>query len=138
MRSAAEILPDYVARLAVDVVVDRQFARAHLDGSAVVVAGRALQPDELELVRLVRHRGAGLILRSYPADEQLVRVDDLQHHLLKLLQLVGREGFLDVEVEVEAVGDVGTDPQLGVRPQLLDGLCHHMGGGMAQHLESGR
>src|SRR5699024_12128486 len=46
--------------------------------------------------------------------EGLARLDDLHHRLLELLQVLRREGLLDVEVEVETVRDVGTDAELRV------------------------
>ncbi|GAP53977.1 hypothetical protein AHiyo6_05420 [Arthrobacter sp. Hiyo6] len=41
----------------------------------------------------------------------------------------------DVEVEVEAVGDVGADPELRVGAQLLHGLGHDVGGRMPEDIE---
>ena len=76
VRSAAEVLPDRLARLRVDVVVDRELAAADLDrlvvvAAALAVTGAALEPDELELVRLARELGACLVVGDDPAHEAL-------------------------------------------------------------------
>ncbi len=44
----------------------------------------------------------------------------------------GTERLGDVEVVVEAVGDRRADAQPGVGEELLDGLGHHVGGGVPQ------
>jgi hypothetical protein len=56
--AAAEVLPHDLA-LAVDVLVDGEFAAADLDGG-LFVAALALVVDEFELVGLVRHPLRGL------------------------------------------------------------------------------
>ncbi len=141
VRATAQIAPDHRVLAALHVVVDAQLRAAHLDVGPVVGTGRvgaALEPDQFQLVRLVLHGFAGLILADHPADELLVLVDDLEHHLLKGFQVLGSERLGDVEIEVEAVGDVRPDPELGVRAQLLHGLGHHVGGRVAQHIEAVR
>src|SRR6185312_3433034 len=70
------------------------------------------------------------------AGKLLVLVDDLEHHLPKRLQVFGGEGLGDVKVEVEAVGDVRADAELGVGAQLLHGLGHDVGSGVAQHVQA--
>jgi hypothetical protein len=65
----------------------------------------------------------------------LARLDDLHHRLLELLQVLRREGLLDVEVEVETVRDVGTDAELRVGTHGLHRLGHDVSGRVAQHLE---
>ena len=141
VRAAAEVAPHHVPALAVHVVVDRELATAHLHGRTFggLLHGTGARPagqvDELELVGLVGHLRARLVLRDRAAAEDLVPVDDLQHRLLELLEVLGSERLRDVEVEVEAVRDVRADAQLGVRTQLLHRLRHHVRRGVAQHLE---
>ena len=133
--AAAQILPHDFA-LAVDVLVDGEFAAADLDGG-LFVGALALVADELELVGLVRHARAGLVLGDDDAVECLAGLDDLGGFLLNRLEVFGGEGFGDVEVEVVAVGDVGPDAELGSGEELLDGLCGDVTGGVAQDVESG-
>ena len=42
----------------------------------------ALQPDQLELVRLVRELGASLVVGHHAAHEALARTDDAVHLLV--------------------------------------------------------
>ena len=72
----------------------------------------ALEPDQLELVRLVGEFGAGLVLGDDPAHETLALADDALHLLLDGLEVLGGERLLDVEVVVEAVGDGRADAEL--------------------------
>ena len=90
--------------------------------------------DELELVGLTGQFGAGLILGLVdPPVEQLALLDDLAHPLFQLVQVLGRERRLDVEVVVEAVGDRRPDAELGVREQILHRLSQHVGGRVPDH-----
>ena len=61
---------------------------------------------------------------------------DLLHLLLDGLEVLGREGLLDVEVVVEAVLDRRADAQLGLGEELLHGLRHDVRGGVAQDVET--
>lgn len=95
VRAAAEVLPDHGLALAsgtADVVVDRQLAGTDLDGGPVVVARAALEPDELELVRLVRELCARLVLGYDTTTEGLTLLDDARHGLVELLQVLGVKG----------------------------------------------
>jgi len=91
--------------------------------------------DQLHLV------GLALFLkeldRLFPADlaarEGLVLRGDLRHPLLDLLQILGREGRLVVEVVVKAVLDGGPDRDLDAREQLLDRLGHDVGDAVTQN-----
>ncbi|MDF2806871.1 MAG: uncharacterized protein K0S43_1817 [Cellulosimicrobium sp.] len=140
VRAAAQVLPDHRLALApgaAHVVVDRQLAAADLDARALGVVGRAaLEPDELELVRLVGELGARLVLRHDPAAEGLALPDDPGHRLVEGLEVLGRERGLDVEVVVEAVRDGRADAQLRVGVDLLDGLGEHVRGRVPQHREA--
>ncbi len=136
MRAAAEIAPDGGAFLALNVVVDGDVAGAHLDVDAFTgFGGFVFLAQEFELVGLVLHGFAGLVLRDHTPDELLVLVDDLEHHLFEGFEVLGGEGLGHIKVEVETVGDVRADAQLGVGAQLLDCLGHHVGGGVAEYVQ---
>jgi hypothetical protein len=132
VRAAAEVLPGDLA-VRPDVVVDRQLARAHLDvGALGGVAGRALEPDQLDLVRLAGQLGAGLVVAHHPAGEPLVVGDDVAHPGLEPLQVGRGERGVDVEVVVEAVRDRRADAELRLGEEVLDGLGEHVRGGVPQ------
>ncbi len=139
VRAAAQVLPDHGLALparAAHVVVDRQLAAADLDARALGVVGRAaLEPDELQLVRLVRELRPRLVLGHDPATEGLALLDDPGHRLVERLEVLRRERRLDVEVVVEAVRDRRADAQLRVRVHLLDRLGQHVRGRVPQHRE---
>ena len=137
MRSAAQIAPDDVPGFAVHVVVDGDLPCTDLDVHTFtggVCLGCLAQ--QFQLVGFVGHGFAGLVLGDDAAGEFLVLVDDLEHHLLKDLQVLGREGLGHIKVKVEAVGDVWADSELRVGAQRLHGLGHDVGGGVAQHVQA--
>ncbi len=140
--AAAQVLPDDLLRLATratDVLVDAQAAQTDLDVSSVVPrAGRALEPDQLELVRLGGERGTRLVLGDVPAAEGLPLLHDPRHDLLEGFEVLRGEGGRDVEVVVEAVGDGRADAQPGLRVHLLDRLRQHVRGRVPQHREAVR
>ena len=121
VRAAAQVLPGHAA-VPADVVVDRQLPRADLDRRALGGVVVALQPDQLQLVRLVGEFGPGLLVGDRPPDEALALLDDPVHALGDRLEVLGGERGGDVEVVVEAVGDRRADAELGVGEQQLDGL----------------
>ena len=131
VRAAAQIKPGH-GIVALEVVVDGQFASPDLDAGTVVVRGVSLEPDELQLVRLVGQLLAGFVVTDDPATEPLALLDDLGHLLLCGLEVFGGEGFLDRKIVVEPVDDRRADAQLGVRMQGLDCLRCNVGGGVAQ------
>ena len=132
VRTAAQVLPGHLA-LAVDVVVDRQLAGADLGARALrCVGGRALEPDQLELVGLLGQLPARLVVGDRPALEALVLLDDLAHPGLDLLEVLGHERGLHVEVVVEAVLDRRADAELRVGEQVLDRLGQHVRGRVPQ------
>ena len=126
----------------VEVVVDGQLAAADLDGlldtdlggcgrGARIGCGcAALEPDQLELVRLTGQFLAGLLVADLAAGKALALLHDLAHPLLDGLEVVGAERLGHVEVVVEAVFHRRPDAQLGLGEQLLDGLGHHVRGGV--------
>ena len=110
---------------------------AHLDVRALADGVRlVLLAQQFQLVGLPGHGLTGLVLGHDATGEGLVRVDDLLHQLLDGLEVLRSERLLDVEVEVETVRDVRADAQLGARPQLLHGLGHDVGGGVAQDVQA--
>ena len=76
--------------------------------------------DELGLVELalVAEGAQGLVAGHLAAHERGVGLDDLGHALLDALEILGREGLLDVEVVVEALLDRGADRELGPREEI--------------------
>src|SRR5262249_60007630 len=64
VRAAAQVLPAALAGARVGVLVDRQLTAADLD--RLLVGGRALQTDQLQLVRLVLELVAGFCVGHYP------------------------------------------------------------------------
>ncbi len=96
------------------------------------VSGAALEPDQLDLVRLVGQLDARVVVVGHPAGEPLVVLDDLAHPGLDLGEVVRGERNLDVEVVVEAVLDRRADPELGVRVEVLHGLGQHVGARVPQ------
>ena len=134
VRAAAQVAPRDVA-VAADVVVDGELAGADLDARAlgrVVGLAGALEPDQLDLVGLVLQLVERVGVGGDPAGELLALLDDLPHPGLDLLEVLGHERGLDVEVVVEAVLDRRADAEPGVREHLLHGLRHHVRGRVAQ------
>src|SRR4029077_4383462 len=117
VRPAAEVPPGQLA-VAAEVVVDRELAGADLDGRTLrdVLALRlvetALQPDQLELVRLVLELGEGVVVADRPPGEPLALLDDLAHRGLDLVEVLGQAGVVDVERAVDAVLDRRGDPEV--------------------------
>ncbi len=135
--ASAEVLPAQLAGLGVEVVVDGQLAAAHLRVGAVGRLGRvALEPDQLQLVRLAGQLGAGVLVGGDPAGEALAALLDLLHLLLDALEVLRGEGLRDVEVVVEAALDRRADAELRLGEELLHGLGHHVRGGVAQDVEA--
>ena len=138
VRAAAQVAPRDLA-VAADVVVDGELAGAHLGrGTFDRLAGRAcrdlrsLQPDQLDLVGLVLELVERVGVGGDPPGEPLALLDDLAHPGLDLLEVLGHERGLDVEVVVEAVSDRRADPEPGVRVEVLDRLRHHVRGRVPQ------
>ncbi len=133
MRAAAQVTPLPLAGARVEVVIDGEFGSADLHNLRVV--GGALVVDQFELVRLGGQFGARLVLGGVDAaGEALPRLDDLLHLPLQGHQILGGEGFGDVEVVVEAVGDGRSDAEAGVGKHVLHGLSQDVGARMADHL----
>ena len=132
VRPAAEVLPGHLA-LAVHVVVDRQLAGPDLGARTFRCVGRrALQPDQLQLVGLLGQLVARLVVGDRSALEALVLLDDLAHPGLDLLEVLGHERGLHVEVVVEAVLHRRPDAELCVGEQVLDRLGEHVRGRVPQ------
>ncbi len=139
--SAAEVLPVDLAGLGVHVVVNREFGAADLDGLAVVSSAGtftdvALETNQFELVRLVGEFEARFVVRDHTTGKALALLDDAGHGFIDGLDVFWGERSLDVEVVVEAVGDGRTNSELGFGVDRLNGLGHHVGGGVAQDRET--
>src|SRR5690606_4246009 len=128
VRSAAEVLPRDLAVLG-HVVVDGQLTGTDLHGRAFggIRTGTrsAGEVDQLELERLVREFGTGLVLGDDTTGEALTLADDALHLLRDGLEVLRREGLVDAEVVVEAVGDERTDAEVRSGPDALHGLREH-------------
>ncbi len=101
----------------------------------VIVDCAALEPDQLELVRLIGQLCSRLVLGDDPASEALARLDDLLHALLEALDVFRGERCLNVEVVVEAVLDRGPDAELGALEGVLHRLGKHVGTRVTQHIK---
>ncbi len=135
VRTAAEVFPDHLA-VARRVVVDGEFARADLDGCTLRRFLAALEPDQLELERLVGEFGTRLVVGDDTTDEALALADDALHLLRDGLEVFGRERLLDAEVVVEAVGDRRADAEVRLRVDPLHRLREHVRRGVAEDVQA--
>ena len=135
VRAAAEVLPGHAA-VAAEVVVDGQLAAADLGARAVRrrVAGRALEADQLELVRLVRELGARLVVGDARRRNVWPLLDD--RGIASPAPRSSGVNGLDVEVVVEAVGDRRPDAEPGLRVHALDRLGGDVRGGVPQDVQA--
>ena len=126
---AAKVLPHRVP-VTIEVVVHGQLTTSgYLCGFLTADFG-LLGPYQLQFVGLTLFFGTGLFLTHHPPLEALGGFDDPLHPLLDLLEIVGSEGLLNIEVVVEPVLDHRADSQFGIRPDFLDSLGHDMGRGV--------
>ena len=129
VRPAAQVAPDPLAGVGVQVVVGGELRSPDLHHFGVVDA--RLVVDQFEFERLVRQFGAGFLDRRVdPAGEPLPGLHDLLHPLLERGQILGGERLLDEEIVVETVLDERPDAQFGLRELLLDGLRQDVRGGV--------
>jgi hypothetical protein len=130
MRAAAQIAPDDLTGVRVNVVIDGQFPRADLHHLIKINAGvrrGPLEVDQLKLVRLVGQFVLGLAHRAqHAAGESLTGLDYRAHGLLEARQVLRGERPVDVEVIIETVGHRRTNAELGVGKVLLHGLGQHV------------
>src|SRR5690625_1817398 len=100
--------------------------------SAASSAPEPLRPMSSSLYGSAASSARAFLVGDDPAHEGLALADDPVHLLLEVLEVLGRERGLDVEVVVEAVGDRRADAEPGVRAHLLDRLGEDVGGGVPQ------
>ena len=93
--------------------------------------------DDLLLEGLVSERLQRLVDGEFTPLEGLVGSDDLHHPVLDALEVVRREGRLDLEVVVEPVLDRRADRELRAREQVEHGLGHDVGGRVADDVATG-
>ena len=113
-------------------------AGAQVDEGAVTVDGDLLVGevvDVLELEALVGEDLLRLVNGDHLADERLVSLDDLLHLLLDGAEVVGGDVLGQQEVVEVAVIGCRTEGDLRAGEQLLHGLGHDMGAGMAQDVQ---
>ena len=118
-------------------------AAAHVDVLEVVIkAGMIILADvllkDLHLVRLVSclEDIVGLLPGNLLLYDVVLLGSELMHALLKLLQLLVREGVIDVDIVVEAVVDNRADCHLGLRIKLLEGMAEQVRAGVADNLNA--
>src|SRR5712692_9062319 len=115
-------------------------AAAEVDELALPVErhpGRVEPLEDLDLVGLaaLAEEADRLLARELLALERIVRLRDLAHDGLDLLEVLGRERLRLREIVVEAVFDRGTDRHLHAGEQALHRLGHHVRGGVPEGRE---
>ena len=140
VRAAAQVIPQHLTGFRVHIVINRNLARTNLNRGAlggISARTRALtERKQFELIRLVLHLLNRLSMGHHAAAEQLARLDDLNHRLLDLLQILGSEGLSHIKIKIEAVSNIGTNAQLRVLAVFLHRLRHHVRRRMAQHIQA--
>ena len=102
------------------------------------VGGEVVDQFHLVGLALLLEELHGLFPAHFAAREGLVLGGDLRHARFDLLQVLGREGRLVVEIVVEAVLDGGADRHLDVREDVLHRLGHDVGDAVAQNAHAFR
>ena len=87
----------------------------------------------LELEGIIGEPRPGLCLRHLFPDERILLRDDLLHLRLELLEIIGSEGLLHLEVVVEAVFDRGTEADPGIGTEPAHGRGENVRARMPQH-----
>ena len=96
------------------------------DGFAVGYLG-----DDLQFERLVGVELVYLVAGVLAVLELVIALDDAAHTVLDSADVVGREGFFNHEVVVEAVLCGRADAYLGVGKEGLHDVGHDVGGGVS-------
>ena len=99
------------------------------------VVGDPLRELQLEGIVLLPELADRVGSLHLPAHEGMVLLGDLMHQLLDLLEILGLERTVHLEVVVEAVLDGGPDGELGLREELHHGRSHEMGRGVPEYLQ---
>ena len=117
-------------------------AAAEVDEVAVaieadLVAGLREPGDEVGLheVAVALEFGKGLLARLVFADERVIAGDDFGHFGLDGCEILGREGFLAVEVVEEAGIGCRAVAEFGFRKELENGCGHDVRGGVTQDFQ---
>ncbi len=91
--------------------------------------------DQLLLVRLAVELVVGFQLVELAARKRQLLGDDLAHPTFDRLEVLGREGAVDVEVVVEPVLDGWPYAESRHRKKRGNGFRHHVCGRVAKHLQ---
>ena len=117
-------------------------ADAHINVLALLIEadggilGQIADVLHLELLLTVLHQLDGLGTGQDEGLDGQVLLDDLPHLFLDGGQiLVGQLGVAQVHVVIEAVLGGGAIAEVSLGVQALDGLCHDVGGGVAQNVQ---
>ncbi len=89
----------------------------------------------LELIGVVGEQLLGLGALDLAPHEAVICGHHLRHPRLDLLEVLGCEGLLNVEVVVEALGDRRAETDPGVRPQAPDRRGQHVGRRMSEDVK---
>ena len=81
----------------------------------------------------------GFFAAHHPALETRILADDALHFLTNALEILGRKGALHQEIVLKLFRVIGASGiHLGIGEESLDGVCHHVFRGMANHLAAFR
>ena len=103
MWAATQVTPTGVARLGIDVVVDREFGSADFHHVGIENLSTGISADQPQFVRLVSQLRECLIPRNYPPAEPLAAFYDQHHLLLNFLQILWLKGFGQIEFVIEPI-----------------------------------
>ena len=92
--------------------------------------------DQILLVRIVLEHLLGFFLCHLMTDNELVRLGALLHFLFDLRQILIRQRHIaKIHIVVESLFHDRTDPELCLRVQMLDSLCHQMGTAVVENAQ---
>ena len=94
------------------------------------ILGQVVDQLDLERLALFLHELDGFRARQLKALELELLLADLAHLGLDLGKILLRKGERREHIVIETVVDAGTDGELHLGPEALDGLRQHMGAGV--------